>query len=416
VPGGDCPESSRFSSFLVRQGLFCLILGIGAFSVGCRKPNPSLSRQPPTITREMIAAARAASDGRAEIAARPERLSSGAADRIFITLPIGRGGQPDTSLVPALELQLDRVARAHRLRRLPRSSSPGFIRFDYQRSGQRTEMVEIIVPLVRLRGPAETPPPSMQSAAPRLAVIVDDLGNERAPAETLLALSVPISFAVLPQLPYSEIIAEEAGRRGFEVLLHLPIEPESGISAGEVELRPGMRPAEVEQAVAEMLKTVPNATGVNNHEGSRGTADAALMAELMPLLARRHLFFIDSRTTAATVAYEAAIRAGVPAASRNVFLDDTETQEAVRSQLELAVQDARRNGTAIAIGHPHPETLAVLSAELPKLAREGISLVFASELCVAANRTGISGTKTAQVSRASPPPSWPPSARSPAPR
>ena len=103
-----------------------------------------------------------------------------------------------------------------------------------------------------------------------------------------------------------------------------------------------------------MLLTVPNATGVNNHEGSRGTADPALMAELMPLLARRHLFFIDSRTTAATVAYDAAIRAGVPAASRNVFLDDTENPAAVRAQLDLAVQDARRNGSAIAIGHPRP--------------------------------------------------------------
>ena len=274
-------------------------------------------------------------------------------------MPVARDGQPDLSLIPALEVQLDQVARADRFRRIPRNSSPGVIRFDYQRSKQPTQIVEIIVPLDRPRAPTQTPRGASQDGAeaPRLAVIVDDLGNDRAPAETLLALSVPITFAVLPQLPYSEVIAEEASRRGFEVLLHLPIEPDSGASAGEAELRPGMRSSEVERTVSDMLLTVPNATGVNNHEGSRGTADPALMAELMPLLARRHLFFIDSRTTAATVAYDAAIHAGVPAASRNVFLDDTENPDAIRAQLDLAIQDARHSGSAIAIGHPYPATL-----------------------------------------------------------
>ena len=393
-------------------------------------PLPTNSRQSAAITREMVAAAQAATGGRAKVTAQPERAAKesdeGAADRIFITLPVERDGQPDVSVVPAVELQLDRVARAHRLRRVARNSSPGFIRFGYQHLGQRTLMIEIVTPLGP-SGPPHATTDTVRGAArgtgtPRLAVIVDDLGNDRAPAETLLALSVPITFAVLPHLPNSEVIAEEASRRGFEVLLHLPIEPESGASAGEVELRPGMGPSEVERTVSEMLLTVPNATGVNNHEGSRGTADPALMAELMPLLARRRLFFIDSRTTAATVAYNAAIRAGVPAASRNVFLDDTENPAAVRAQLDLAVQDARHNGSAIAIGHPRPATLEVLTAELPKLSREGISLVFASELCgvpasgVPASGVPARGTKTAQVSPASPRPSWPPSAQSPAPR
>src|SRR6202012_139279 len=99
-----------------------------------------------------------------------------------------------------------------------------------------------------------------------------------------------------------------------------------------------------DRTITEMLLTVPTAAGVNNHEGSRGTADPVLMAELMPVLGRRHLFFVDSRPTAATVAYDAAIRAGVPAASRNVFLDDTENPAAFRPQRDFAIQDARRNG------------------------------------------------------------------------
>ncbi len=104
------------------------------------------------------------------------------------------------------------------------------------------------------------------------------------------------------------------------------------------------------------------------------------MRELMPALRRGGLFFIDSRTTAATVAYNAAEQAGVRAASRKVFLDDTPTKQAVRAQLELAAHDAARNGFAIAIGHPHPATIAALKETVPQLEAHGVQLVFASDL------------------------------------
>jgi hypothetical protein len=119
---------------------------------------------------------------------------------------------------------------------------------------------------------------------------------------------------------------------------------------------------------------------VNNHEGSRGTSDTKLMGELMPLLRERKLFFVDSRTTTATVAEIAARSAGVPATSRNVFLDDERSVSAIRKQLALAVRDAREKGSALAIGHPHPETLEVLSEMLPEIERQGVTLVFASDL------------------------------------
>ena len=103
-----------------------------------------------------------------------------------------------------------------------------------------------------------------------------------------------------------------------------------------------------------MLETVPNAVGVNDHQGSRATADPALMERLCRRCGERGLFFIDSRTMASTVAYDTAERLGVRAASRKVFLDDTETREAILAQLVLAERDADRDGYAIAIGHPHP--------------------------------------------------------------
>jgi len=129
-----------------------------------------------------------------------------------------------------------------------------------------------------------------------------------------------------------------------------------------------------------MLETVPHAAGVNNHQGSRATADAALMAELMPELRRRGLFFIDSRTTAATVAYDAAERAGVRSASRKVFLDDKPNREAILSQLDLAARDAARDGFAIAIGHPHPATIAALAVGTPRLEARGVRFVFVSDV------------------------------------
>jgi polysaccharide deacetylase 2 family uncharacterized protein YibQ len=219
------------------------------------------------------------------------------------------------------------------------------------------------------------------SRAPRLAIIIDDLGNDPAEAKAVVALPFPLTASVLPHLDYSAQTADEAWRRGDQVILHLPMQPVGDVVKPEaIELRPGMSERQVQSALAGMLATVPHAIGVNNHEGSLATADPRLMSELMPELRSRGLFFIDSRTTAATVAYDAAERAGVRAASRKVFLDDTPTRDAVLAQLELAAHDAEHDGSAIAIGHPHLATLAALSAGIPRLEQRGIHVVFASDL------------------------------------
>jgi uncharacterized protein len=216
---------------------------------------------------------------------------------------------------------------------------------------------------------------------PRLAIIIDDMGNDRIEDEAVLELPRPLTISVLPHLPLSTEIADEAARRGDEVMLHLPMQPDSETSPSEtVELRPGMPSGEVRTALAGMLATVPHALGVNNHEGSRATADPRLMDALMPALKQRGLFFIDSRTSASTVAYDIARRYGVPAASRKVFLDDSVNRNAIEKQIDLAMRDADRGGEAIAIGHPHPETIAALQDMLPRLKERGVQLVFASDL------------------------------------
>jgi hypothetical protein len=131
----------------------------------------------------------------------------------------------------------------------------------------------------------------------------------------------------------------------------------------------------------QMMQSVPNAAGVNNHQGSQATADVALMQELMPVLQKWNLFYVDSRTTAATVAYDTAQSLGVRSGFRNVpFLDDVAEVSALRKQIELAFRGARDKGEAIAIGHPHAATLQALREVLPQAEARGIHLVYASDV------------------------------------
>ncbi len=161
----------------------------------------------------------------------------------------------------------------------------------------------------------------------RAAIVIDDVGNDLEATRKLLALDYPLTFSVLPYVRYSRISAEEAHRSGHEVMLHLPMEPEPGAHAspGEGAILVGMNAAEVRKAVESDLEAVPFVAGVNNHMGSRATREAALMDEVMKTLAGHRLYFIDSRTTATSLALDTARRQHLPAFYRTVFLDDTET-------------------------------------------------------------------------------------------
>ncbi len=215
-----------------------------------------------------------------------------------------------------------------------------------------------------------------------MAIVIDDLGNELAPAERIAGWGEPVAGAVLPSLRWSRASAEALARGGKEVLLHLPMEP-----SGYPRVRPGpglvlrsQSDAEIARTLEDDLGTVPGAVGVNNHMGSAATADPRVMRAVVAVLSRRGLFFVDSRTTDATVAEATAEAASVPAVSRRVFLDDVATDEAVRAQLAELVRRARQEGDAVAIGHPYAVTLSVLERELPGLAAQGVRLVRVSEM------------------------------------
>lgn len=209
------------------------------------------------------------------------------------------------------------------------------------------------------------------TAPARLTLIIDDLGQTPSRDRRVLALPGPVALAILPDTPHATRLAEEAHRNGKTVMLHLPMDP----AGGRYAWHPGLPVDELEKRLDAAFDAVPHAHGVNNHMGSRMTADATAMSWLMGELQRRHRFFIDSRTSTATVAGATAQRVGLASLSRDVFLDNEPTAEAVAAQLEKAVELARKQGSVVVIGHPYPATLDVLERELPRLAARGIDWI-----------------------------------------
>ncbi len=234
---------------------------------------------------------------------------------------------------------------------------------------------------------ATLPPPAAtpEATAPAsgtvtVAIIIDDCGQWPAIERGFLALPIPLTLSILPHVRYTTEIASEAAAAGKGIMLHLPMEPLGRDTAGPGEITTAMSDAQIASQTEDDIAQVPAATGTNNHEGSKATADARVMKDVIAVVKAHDLFFIDSRTSAQSVAAQTARDAGVPESSRNVFLDDRADQAFTEQALEQTVEYAKRNGSAIAIGHPRPTTLAALTAVYQKMQGEGVRFVLASEL------------------------------------
>ena len=214
----------------------------------------------------------------------------------------------------------------------------------------------------------------------RVAVLIDDLGGRMADVERLLAIGVPLSYAVLPHEERTREIAALLSRRGAELLCHLPMEPEGVADPGPGALAEGMSAGEVARRTRAAIEAVPGAVGVNNHMGSRLTAEAATMRAVLGVVAERGLFFVDSRTTPDSVAEQIARELGVPSAARDVFLDAEGDAPSIAAEFDRLLALARERGVAIAIAHPHRATLDLLERELPRLKARGFELVPVSYL------------------------------------
>ncbi len=330
------------------------------------------------ITRDLATAASSALPAGTPIKVRQGASAQqpGNTDTLRIVLKKEASVQATRATVARLLQGLNTVATQNHLTQDSPTQTGDVLHFQLRHSGLPTHEIEIVT-----RTTDESRDSGGSAGEARLAIILDDLGSDRGAAEAIFALHYPLTISVLPNHEHSVEIAEEAHRRGYQVMLHLPMQSLAKEAPEAQELHPGMPPAEVSALLDQFLRSVPDAVGVNNHQGSQATSDLVLMDELMPVLRERHLFYIDSRTTAVTVAYNTAQSEGVRSAFRNVpFLDDVTQVPAVRKQLELALRGAREKGEAIAIGHPHPATLQALQEVLPQAQAQGVRLVMASEL------------------------------------
>jgi len=221
------------------------------------------------------------------------------------------------------------------------------------------------------------------SPRPRIAIIIDDLGYERVAGERAITLPGPLAYAVLPGAPRARQLADKAHADGKEVLLHLPLQAENDdepVEPGSLVL--DMSRGQFASTFADDMNAVPHVIGINSHRGSLLTRHPGHMGWLMDEILDRggDLFFIDSYTTAQSVALSIARENGVPSARRDVFLDPDSSPETVAREFTRLKKIARQQGFAVGIGHPYPATLDFLQQALPELDSEGYDLISISEL------------------------------------
>jgi hypothetical protein len=342
-----------------------------------RRPSPPERPLPPTPIEVVREAA-------VKLGCPPENVVEGDAAGpdapIYITVHASPGFAADRF---ALELQ----ARAHNTggrldpRPVTEKGGYGLARLDGTLAGRTVRVVVLGEAPRAARPPRAARTPRAPAQHGRLAIVLDDAGYSLAAIQELRDLPREVAVAVLPNAPQAREAALELGRQGREVLVHMPMEPGpgNGPGPGDGAITVGLAPSEVAARIDRALAVVVGARGVNNHMGSRATADPPTMRAVMAALRGRGLYFLDSRTTADSIAGATAIESGIPVLRREVFLDVVDEPDVVRQALREVISRAGVDGEAVAIGHVHPVTVAVLTAALTELP-PGIRLVRPSEL------------------------------------
>jgi len=217
----------------------------------------------------------------------------------------------------------------------------------------------------------------------RVSIVIDDLGQRKDLVRNFLRLDIPLTFSILPQLPYSTLLARELKNSGYETILHIPMEPEDypEINPGPGSLLVSMDSSQIKSTILKNLKTVPGVIGASNHEGSRFTDNREKMVEALRVLKKERLFFFDSKTSPHSVGEEVARDLGMPALSNQVFLDTKDEYGSICRQLDKLHRRVLKSGTAIGIGHVHRKfTADVLAEYIPRFKEDGIEFVSLSEL------------------------------------
>ncbi|MFH0935962.1 MAG: divergent polysaccharide deacetylase family protein [Candidatus Omnitrophota bacterium] len=214
----------------------------------------------------------------------------------------------------------------------------------------------------------------------KIAIVLDDWGYSLNNMRIVDEIKLPVTAAVLPNLKYSAEAADQLHKRGFEIILHLPMESQSKLGMERNTILTSMSEGEIRAIIEQGLENVIYARGVNNHMGSKATADRRVMEEAFGELNYKGLYFLDSAVTADSVSSDLARRMNVPFIKRDVFLDNRSDPEYIRGQFNKLKKVAKKNGFAVGIGHDRTMTLEILKEVMPELEEEGYRFVFVSEL------------------------------------
>jgi len=254
--------------------------------------------------------------------------------------------------------------------------APKFEIFPKEKTSAREPRAKIDIPKS-----IPKPKPMPTAKLPWVALIIDDLGYDKKIAEKFLKLNTNLTFSILPHSPFQKKIARLATSKGLEIMLHMPMEPVEypEVNPGPGTLLSSMTPDELIRQLKENLDTMPGVRGINNHMGSKLTAESAQMYQIFSVLKQRGLFFIDSRTTSDSLCKPSARLFQVPFAQRDVFIDHYQKPDFIRKQIKELIRIARLSGAAVGILHPHSTTYRILQEMLPDLQNQ-VRLVPASQI------------------------------------
>ncbi len=214
----------------------------------------------------------------------------------------------------------------------------------------------------------------------KIAIVIDDLGYNLNNLHLFEQLNYPLTGSVLPNLAFSQEIAERLNKQGFEIILHLPMQPQEKRRLEQNTILTSFSEERINKIIEQDLAEIIYARGVSNHMGSLATEDVRTMTAVFGVLKKRSLFFLDSVVSSRTICFNLAKKTGIPFAKRDVFLDNENNAEYITRQIYKLKVNAKQKGFAIGIGHDHSTTLEVLKEEMPRLEKEGYRLVFLSEL------------------------------------
>lgn len=268
----------------------------------------------------------------------------------------------------------------------------------------KTQRLRLFLLVLGLVSTGVMQPALADKKSPVITLIIDDLGYSKANGERAVNLPGDVTMAILPHTPYSKHLADLSYKKGKTIMLHTPMTNVLDKAPGPGTLTTQMDKAHFMKVFRNALDSVPYVQGVNNHMGSKLTQDTTRMQWVMEEVFKRRLFFVDSRTTAKSVAEKEARRAGIPAISRDIFLDHIRTEEAVNKAFDTMVRKAKHYGNMNAIAHPYTVTMNVLEKRLPELEKHGIKLISVPNQLVAEGQSYSDGAPVQMLAEQTPVP------------